>query len=281
MDIGDDEIRIISPQTPKRDEAQVDQPQRRFPWRLLLVILIVAACVAVYYSTRHSAEDVAELDVEQVEVTEFWPDSDSVDIKEKGYVAVRDTAGLRILTPVNATPTLEIGSDVPADSSAVLVAQAADVRADNGMIAGAYVIRGDLVSRGQAKSGFCAIINGVPTIGVADATPLLEEAIETEGYFFRQYPLVVGGQIVENKPKGRALRKALAEIDGKICVVLSKDRLTFHDFSQALTDVGARNAIYLVGGAAAGVYVDGEGNKFNFGKENQQVYENVNYIVWR
>lgn len=30
----------------------------------------------------------------------------------------------------------------------------------------------------------------------------------------RQYPLVVGGQIVENKPKGTSKRKALATLNG-------------------------------------------------------------------
>ncbi|MDE6416724.1 MAG: hypothetical protein K2K68_06850, partial [Duncaniella sp.] len=105
--------------------------------------------------------------------------------------------------------------------------------------------------------------------------------IESEGYFFRQFPLVVSGQVVENKPKGRSLRKALAEIDGKVSVVLSLDRLTFHDFSQALADAGVRNAVYLVGSTAAGFYTDEAGTRYTFGTPADTDWEYLNYIVWK
>ena len=78
------------------------------------------------------------------------------------------------------------------------------------IIAGAYVVKGELLSKGEAKAGYCSIVNGEVNIGVADATPMLEEALMKDGYFFRQYPLVAGGQLIENKLKGAALRKALA-----------------------------------------------------------------------
>ena len=159
--------------------------------------------------------------------------------------------------------------------------QAADIRGDNGGIVGAYVVEGNLVSKGQAKSGFCAIIDGNITIGVADATPFLEKAIESDGYFFRQYPLVVGNQLVENKPKGRSLRKALAEWNGTTVVLLSRSRLTFHDFAQTLVDMGVANAIYLVGSEAFGFAVDSEGNRTEFGKEAPSPEASTNYIIWR
>ena len=75
----------------------------------------------------------------------------------------------------------------------MLVAQAADVRRDNRQIVGAYVINGEMLSRGKAKSGFCAIIGDEVMIGVAQTTPLLERATEENGFFFRQYPLVYEG----------------------------------------------------------------------------------------
>lgn len=101
------------------------------------------------------------------------------------------------------------------------------------------------------------------------------------GYFFRQYPLVVGGQIVENKPKGRAIRKALAELDGRIYAVSSLERMSFHDFSQALVDLGVRNAIYLVGANSCGIYRDAQGKVFTFGTIPSEQLANINYIVWR
>lgn len=168
------------------------------------------------------------------------------------------------------------------NSHIILAAKAADVRADNGKIAGAFVMKGSLISKGMAKAGFCAIINDQFTIGVARTTPLLEQALEEDGYFFRQYPLVVDGRIVGNKPKGASVRKALTLIGGKVRMVISRDRLTFSEFSQALIGAGARDAIYLVGSASSyGFYVDKNGRKNKFGvKPSPQSTRQYNYIVW-
>lgn len=191
-----------------------------------------------------------------------------------------DGQGVMIYTPVNATPRLHVGADILDDNSATMVMQAADVRGDNGGIVGAYVYEGELLSKGQSKSGYCAIIDGQISLGVAQSTPLLEEALESNGYFFRQYPLVVANQIVENRPKGKSLRKALAELDGKIVVIMSEEALTFHEFSQALVDLGVSNAIYLVGSTAYGFARDKDGKKIEFGKRVSSPAPNTNYLVW-
>ncbi|MCM1042086.1 MAG: hypothetical protein NC396_06630 [Bacteroides sp.] len=205
--------------------------------------------------------------------------------KPMAYTEITDTVvnkvRLTLMTPRNASPVLHIGQDILADTGVVLLAQAADVRKDNGEIACAYVLAGELKGRGQAKSGFCAIVNGFLTIGVANATPMLEQALATDGYFFRQYPLVVANQVVENKPKGRTYRKALVEQNGIHSVVLSKDRLTFDEFSQVLVQLGVNNAIYLVGASAYGFAKDADGHRFTFGQPDAEAYGNTNYIVWR
>lgn len=289
-EIGDDEIRIISPGNFRQPGNGRDGKPSRWKRRVLWIVLaaLSVALLTAFAAVRCTGGEERELVV--VPLADLEPVASAVTdslvpLNEQAFVEARDTVVggtvLRILTPVGAVPELVIGPEALSDSTAVLVAQAADVRGDNGQIAGAYVMRGDLLSRGEAKAGFCAIINGEVTVGVADATPMLEQAIESEGYFFRQFPLVVGAQIVENKPRGRALRKALAEIDGHISVVLSLDRLTFHDFSRALVDAGVRNAVYLVGSTAAGFYVDSAGTRFNFGTPGPNDWENINYIVWR
>ena len=188
---------------------------------------------------------------------------------------------LTILTPHGATPTLVVGRNVFADSTLILATQAADIRRDNGGIVCAFVVKGELLSKGEAKAGYCAIINGEITIGVADTTPMLEEALMKDGYFFRQYPLVAGGQLIENKLKGAALRKALADIDGKICIVTSNTKLTMHDFSQVLIDAGARNAIYLVGSYTPIMYKDESETAYSIRHPLENISENVNFIVWR
>jgi hypothetical protein len=194
---------------------------------------------------------------------------------------VINRVALSIFRPVNLIPSLQIGPESLDDPTVRFIAQAADVREDNGGIVGTYVDKGQLISKGQAKSGYCAIIGGKINIGVADATPFLEQALETDGYFFRQYPLVVANQVVENKPKGEAFRKALAELDGEPVVIISRDRVTFHDFSQRLVDLGVSNAIYLVGGNAYGYAIGEDEKKTEFGQRLKIISQNTNYIVWR
>ena len=277
IDIDDNEIRII---TSKSGNGTSTPPR----WLYYAIVCAAVAIVAIVYALLWSSDDAA--DSEELTVTqETTSPVDTAAVVTKGYVEITDTVvggePLVILTPRDATPQLHIGIDVLQSPDVVMAMQAADIRGDNGGIVGAYVIEGNLVSKGQAKSGFCAIIDGNITIGVADATPFLEKAIESDGYFFRQYPLVVGNQLVENKPKGRSLRKALAEWNGTTVVMLSRSRLTFHDFAQTLVDMGVANAIYLVGSEAFGFAVDSEGNRTEFGKEAPSPEASTNYIIWR
>ena len=277
IDIDDNEIRII---TSKSGNGTPNPPR----WLYYAIVCAVVAIIATVYALLWSSDDAADSDELAVTQEAVVP-GDTATVVKKGYVEITDTVvgnvPLVILTPRDATPQLHIGIDVLQSPDVVMAMQAADIRGDNGGIVGAYVIEGNLVSKGQAKSGFCAIIDGNITIGVADATPFLEKAIESDGYFFRQYPLVVGSQLVENKPKGRSLRKALAEFNGTTVVVLSRHRLTFHDFAQALVDLGVANAIYLVGSEAFGFAVDSGGNRIEFGKEAPSPKISTNYIVWR
>lgn len=277
IDIDDNEIRIIT----STSGNGTSTPPR---WLYYAIVCAAVAIIATVYALLWGSDDTA--DSEELAVTQdAAAPGDTATVVKKGYVEITDTVvgnvPLVILTPRDATPKLHIGIDVLQTPDVVMAMQAADIRSDNGGIVGAYVVDGNLVSKGQAKSGFCAIIDGNITIGVADATPFLEKAIESDGYFFRQYPLVVGNQLVENKPKGRSLRKALAEWNGTTVVVLSHSRLTFHDFAQTLVDLGVANAIYLVGSEAFGFAVDSEGNRTEFGKEAPSPEASTNYIIWR
>ena len=287
-DIGDDEIRIISRgvngiQCPSQPDPG---DSKKSPWgRVGCVAIVVAIIVAVVWLLfRHSSDDTTEQESLAV-TTEGASNSDEVVLHKKGYVEILDTVvgkvPLVVLTPHDAVPSLHVGADVLQSRDVVLAMQAADIRSDNGGIVGAFVVEGNLLSRGKAKNGFCAIIDGTITIGAADATPLFEKAIESGGYFFRQFPLVVGNQVVENKPRGDSLRKALAEWRGAIVVVMSRTAMSYHDFSQILVDMGVTNAIYLVGSSSAGFAVNSHGIRTNYGEPSPPLYENVNYIVWR
>lgn len=292
-DIKDDEIRIITSGNNPEASRKGDVIRSHRPFITIsiiaAIICIVGVCCIVFSKFSNDNSEELELVTNDVIDADKTTDviSDSIDSGHAKLrsVVVSDTTvnrvGLSIFRPVNLIPTLHIGTDVLNDSTARFVVQAADVRDDNGGIVGAFVDKGSLISKGQAKSGFCAIVGGKITIGVADATSLLEQALETDGYFFRQYPLVVAGQIVENKPKGKSLRKALGELGGEEVVIMSRGEMTFHDFSQSLVDLGVTNAIYLVGGKGYGFAIDADNNKIEFGQRLKHPHQNSNYIVWR
>ena len=86
-------------------------------------------------------------------------------------------------------PELIVGVLDIHDKSIILTTQAADFRADNGKISGAYVVKGKPLSWGLSKKGYSGIIDRKITVGVADNSPLFEEATEKGGFFLRQYPL--------------------------------------------------------------------------------------------
>jgi hypothetical protein len=168
------------------------------------------------------------------------------------------------------------------DTSIIFCTQAADIRKDNKKIVGAFVLKGEPLAWGLSKKGFCAIIDNVITVGVTNNSPLFEEATEKGGYFFRQYPLVDNGVLVENEPKNKSVRKALCKRGSQTFVVESQTKESFHDFAQALVDLGVDNAIYLVGGEyAKGWYRNQDNEMIDFSKGRRDRYRNENYIVWK
>lgn len=189
---------------------------------------------------------------------------------------------LNIYIPHGAKAELAVGTPDSTDNSIILAAQAADIRADNGKIVGAFVLRGKPVSWGLSKKGFVAIIDNEISIGVAENSPLFEEATEKDGYFFRQYPLVSEGRAIDNEPKGKAIRKAICDRNGEIMVIMSAGRESFHDFAQALADFGVDNAVYLVGSDHSyGFCRDGQGRFIPFSQKLRDSWKYENYIVWR
>ena len=105
-------------------------------------------------------------------------------------------------------------------------------------------------------------------------------ATEQNGYFFRQYPLVDNGLLVENELKNKSVRRGLCELEGRVVVVESQTPESLHDFAQALVDIGVSNAIYLVGSSAVAWCMDPDGNGTKMGLWDERVYKNISFIVW-
>lgn len=190
---------------------------------------------------------------------------------------------MRIYKPHYTRVSLQVGTPDIHDSTIVYITQAADVRADNQNIAGAFVMKGKPLSWGTSKKGYCAIIDNIIHLGMSTNTALFEEATAKKGYFFRQYPLVNNGSMCENKPKGKALRKAICQQEKQTFMVHSLQKESFHDFAQALSDLGCSHAIYLVGSNSFGWCLLTNGEKETWGNFDQidSFAKNNNYLVFR
>ena len=288
-EIRDDEIRIIG------DDETASHPNRRRLWGWLILSLALLVFIVGMVLAIRSDRKVAPTDVDTYfeELSKPAPAEESplrrlgreVDSLARGFTEIRDTVvndiPLRIYIPHNAEMTLHVGRLDKGDTAIIFAAQAADIRRDNRKIVGAFVLRGEPLAWGLSKKGYCAVIDGRITIGVADNSPLFEKATERGGYFFRQYPLVDNGRLVENEPKNKSIRRAICDRRGEIMMVDCSSPESFHDFAQALVDLGVTHAIYLVGSTSYGWASDDNGNRVEFGIENSRLPKNTSYVVWR
>jgi hypothetical protein len=289
-DIRDDQIRIIGEEGKRKSLS-------RGVWGIIIAILISSIVIIILFLSRYKDDNQEIIGPEPAifepvmvsEPTQIGKIGNNVDTNI-GYTEIKDTLindiPIKIYIPHNAEMSLHIGKINKEDTSIIYTAQAADVRSDNGGIVGAFVLKGEPKAWGLSKKGYCASINGKVTIGVAENSPLFEKATEEGGYFFRQYPLVSNGKLVENEPKGKSIRRAICDRQGEIFMVETRSIESFHDFAQALVDLGVYQAIYLVGSTAYGWAVDENGTIHEFGEENyytgyRNMPQNTSYIVWK
>ena len=310
-DIRDDEIRIIGSQSRKTllEEERISHEdystlkaapelppepsgrKKKSIWPTLLALLLLLGLVIFFLWHQKPVEDPYDGVFEQKIETPIQPvglekkilgqETDSLLCYTERIDTVINDVLLTIFIPHNATPELIVGKPDDNDPSIILAAQAADIRADNKQILGAFVNKGTPLAWGLSKKGYCAIIDGQMTIGTSENSPLFEQATETEGYFFRQFPLVDQGVLVENEQKNKSVRKALCTRLGQYFIAVTESDESYHDFSQALIDLGVEDAISLVGSKYAfGWWIDSEGVKTSFA-EGWHQYRMENYVVWR
>lgn len=295
-DISDDEIRIIG-------DSKEPRNIKRLVILALVVVAVVAGVVALVVARPNTALTENNEAEEQIPIYGEEPEpvvEDVVDTEhfsrikvaegERAFTELRDTTindvPLRLYIPHNAELSLHVGKMDREDEDVVYTAEAAFIRADNHAILGAFVLKGEPLAWGLSMRGYCASIDGEVTVGVADNSPLFEEAINRGGYFFRQYPLVDNGVFVANEPKNKSVRRAICERRGEIFMIESLTKESFHDFTQALVDLGVDNAVNLAGSEAYGWAIDRDGAKHEFGTPNfytgrGKMPKNTNYLVWR
>lgn len=287
-DIRDDEFRVIG-HAPKQDSSAQDKDRRSIGVAIVSAILVIAIGILVILKwPKEVPEDpnggLFEDTPEQVipKPASLLGSTTEAHFTEKLDTIINDVQ-LAIYIPHNAKPELTLGVPDRNDKNIILAAQAADIRKDNRKILGAFVLKGEPLAWGLSKKGFCAIIEDKVTVGVSENSPLFEEATEKEGYFFRQFPLVDNGTLVENDQKNKTMRKALCTRVGQLFVVVSETDESMHDFAQALVDLGVENSIYLVGSHSSfGWFIDETGEKTLFAPDvHRGTYKNENYIIWK
>ena len=150
--ILDSEIRVIG--------GNQKPPKTPFPWRLFAIIVAVIAVIGliVWWQWPEASDKPDEPGLFEQEQPIAQPHPlvnwfASIDtITTVGTVttdiSINDIP-LRVYAPLNSTPHLEIGYKIADNRErSILFFQAADVRADNGKIVGAFVLHGKPLSWG-------------------------------------------------------------------------------------------------------------------------------------
>lgn len=294
-DINEDEIRVIG-----GDEPSGEKPHG---WKWLLMLLAGLVVGIVVWQLWPETPEPLPPDPTEPGVFDPLPGTVAPSTVKQplakaeetghGFVEMADTTindiPMTLYIPHQMCFSLFVGTIDRNAPSILFAAQAADVRADNGGIVGAFVLEGEPLAWGGSKTGFCAIIpdtvTGIQTVtvGVAENSPYFEEATEKRGYFFRQFALVDNGQLVDNEIKGKSIRRAICDRGGEILIVGTLTTESFHDFSQALIDLGVDNAIYLVGSNSYGWATDAEGQRHPFGNPDppKKKWKNISYLVMK
>lgn len=288
-DIQDDELRVIG-----HSEGAVNDSGKK-TWLYILAaflgLIVLGVIIWALFIHKDALDDVPgvfepenTVSLDSVVTEKILPLGDYSDTTSRAFTEhiemIINDIPLDIYIPHNARASLLIGTPDMSDKGIVLAMQAADIRADNGKINGAFVLAGEPLAWGLSKKGYVAIIDDRITVGVAENSPLFEEATEKGGYFFRQYALVDNGVLVENTPKNKAIRKAICDRNGEIFVVISSSQESFHDFAQALVDLQVDNAVYLVGSDSYGYFRDRFDHFVQLSEKRSGGYKYENYIKW-
>lgn len=248
------------PPSPRRQEP----PQRKRGMSCIFIIVIAVIALVILFIFFIGKAPVKNADFEHnAEPIEHAPivvdDSSAMVVTaideapgEKAIITINqdtiDHVILRIYTLHGGKAELHLGPMDPNDKDYLLAVNAADARADKNEPVGMFVLNGSIKAKGDNKNGFCAILDGQVSIGRQGETPLFERVINEGGSFFRQYSIVNRGETVAISPKGKSYRRALCVTEGVVQVIESQNPVSFETFSSALTDLGVKDALALVGG---------------------------------
>lgn len=300
------EIEVLGASLVKKEQpetlVEAKPTSRLHPWMaaaIAIAIIIILTIVLVALFGRKN-DNSNGLPLEESEISEIMPaqqtrvnpeamPSTNPSLSSDAEAAAAKSKIIPVYDSINDVPfafypidafKAEVTFNRPdsADQNIMLAVTAADVRADNGEIAGEFIIDKKQLTRGSRKPGWCYISPaGQITIGIGAAQEAKKQALADGGCFFRQLALVMDGEVMPNQLKGKSKRRALAFINGKPAIVKSAERESIYDFSQALADYGFSHAIYLPGGEGFWKARTSEGDEF----VNAHIfdYEYANFLI--
>ena len=119
-------------------------------------------------------------------------------------------------------------------------------------VEGDHAVKGTLYKSPYNWEGFAAFTyaDGQFSFEFDDPSAAIRAAAEAGGSGFMQFGLIRVGEIVMSfeRPRPRCYR-ALAELNGNLCIIDSRRMMHFDDFMEEVQQLGVTNALYLDMGA--------------------------------
>lgn len=279
-ELDDNQIRVIGGHEPKK-------PNRKLIIAILALGIVIVTCfvlkvTGLAFNSNNGNDSIngggVIFDPENVVSESGMERSDT------SHVTSRDTIvngiGITVYSTHGLTPSLQVGPLPRRDSvpQIEIAIRATDIKNDSP--ASTVIAQGELLSTGEPRNGFCAIIGGQITLGVDEATAYFETAIQSKGDFFRQYPLVSDRRVAENKLKNKSYRHALAYINDEIVLVTTGKEVSLRDFSKALVEMGAVVAVNLSDGEMKSGWIKLHDKTVIPEEPATEIPDSVNYIIW-
>ena len=269
VQFSDNEIQVLGPSS-----------KHSFKKWLWLVPLFVVGIIGIYFSMFQEKETAKRIDshTELNTPSTIQKELEMTSGVEYETIEVNDV-WMHVFKLLDMAPELTLDVSSYTDSTQCFILQAADIRKDNKKFVGDFVLNGKKLSWGKSKKGYCAIIDGRVTIGMGKDDEVMNHCIANGGSFFRQYPLVINGILQKNEVKGKSIRRALAQNKNGLYVIMTSKRESLYDFSEALQDMGMKDAISLVGGNKTYMYWLQDGQYWE--SDDLDLVTNRNFIVFR
>ena len=280
----------------EEDEIQVlgtsSAPKHKQNWKITIPITVglLIAVIGIFClpSSNHEKEynetDLPLVTEKREEAFRLDNSSRQTSQVKFSQDSIKDVS-LNIYLLNNLYAELSLQKPTTGDTNVYFALQAADVRKDRKGIVGDFILKGEQLATGKRKTGYCAIINGNITVGNSMNDEMKDRCLSLQADFFRQYPLVIDGEMQAHRLKGKAVRRALAQLGNDFYIVMSRNRESLYDFSEALSDMGFTNALYLVGGSAYGWWREDKTivHKLAFWEEENlhHNFPGANYIIFK